>query len=221
MGQPAPKSGICTARHNMLKDLIHIVGSGFDDIDKLNLSGVRWAKSFQEYGLIKSSHTILDFGAGLGRISIPFGKLCKRVMAIDGNPEMVAYLKSKGVEAYLGTDCSVLPKPVPRFDFIVTAYVLQHMPWQKAVALIGQFSELTDVLFFTYPVYEHCSASVQKTYSDPATAQDLPVTESHNGSRIIHVADIPKLLAKSSFDSYVSDTRVVRNMFMAYKKGTK
>jgi 2-polyprenyl-3-methyl-5-hydroxy-6-metoxy-1,4-benzoquinol methylase len=181
----------------MHKALLNIVGSGFKDIAELEASGSRWLEAFQRLGYLKPSYRILDFGAGLGRISIPFSKACRELVAIDGNPNMVAVLKEHKIKAFLGDNCDMVKGP---FDFIVTSYVLQHIPWGKTIDLIGQFSKLTDVLFFTYPTYERCEKRINDTYTAPEKAGDLPVEESHNCSRIIHLADIGKLFVKSDFD---------------------
>lgn len=181
----------------MLKDLLHIIGVGFKDMAELEKSGQKWVKDFQKKGFLKPGQRILDFGAGLGRISIPFSKVCKEVVAIDGNPEMVAYLQKAGVNATLGTDCTGV---TGKFDFIITAYVLQHMIWDKAIDLVGQFSKLTDTLFFTFPTHERCNADVNKRYLSPEAAKDLPVTESHNYSRILYHKDLYRLFVKSDFD---------------------
>lgn len=177
-----------------MKDLIHIVASGARNYKDLEDSGNNWLEYFVKNRLIKEGYRVLDFGAGLGRISIPFNKVAN-VIAVDGNPKMVQFLKDNNIEAFLDTNCErFIGKE--KFDFVVSSYVLQHIHFPEAQEIVRQISEITDKFYFTYPIIDLYD---EPTYVHYTKSKKVGLLDSHDVSRKISLADLPKLFETSKF----------------------
>ena len=174
------------------KKLIHIVASKATGIEEIEKSGQTWLEIFINNGWVKKGDKMLDFGAGLGRFSIPFSKVSD-VTAIDGNKGMVNYMKSKGVKAILSDECKIKTK----FDFALCPYVLQHIHFPKAQMIVGQISKLTNRLYFTYPIIDD---NCPKSYINYKQSMDVDLLESHDVSRKISLEELPVLFEKSDFN---------------------
>jgi 2-polyprenyl-3-methyl-5-hydroxy-6-metoxy-1,4-benzoquinol methylase len=186
-----------------LKELVFIVASRANkDINKIKISGDNFAKKFSELGILKPNMKILDYGAGVGRMAIPFNRIAN-VTAIDGNPKMVKYLTENGILAFCGDDCtSVINKT---FDFAMSMYVLQHIHFPKSQEIVRQISKITSTFYFTYPIIEMNAPESYMHYTD---SYDIDVLESHHYSRKMSEKDLPKLFEKSQFNS-----NTIKNIF--------
>lgn len=94
-----------------------------------------------------SAASILDFGCGLGRLTIPFSKITSgSVVGIDVSPDILekARFHAKELQAenieYILFDGKVLPE-VGQFDFINSYIVLQHIEKKIGFSLIKQLLE--------------------------------------------------------------------------------
>jgi 2-polyprenyl-3-methyl-5-hydroxy-6-metoxy-1,4-benzoquinol methylase len=194
-----------------VKGLVHIVSSKANkDINLIRKSGENWYNYFVENKLWSKKNSVLEYGAGVGRLSIPFNRLAK-VTAIDGNPNMVQYLKENGIDAYLSNNCD--PVMNRRFDFAISTYVLQHMHFPNAQNLVKQISQVTDVFYFTYPIIELGAA---ETYIYYKYSYDVDILKSHNVSRKMHLNELPILFETSNFNSN-KITSVFSNLFKIEK----
>jgi len=185
-----------------LKKLIKIVASKAETIEELEISGENWKRMFIENGFLKEGDKVLDYGAGLGRVSIPFSKIAK-VIAVDGNREMVEYLKSKGIDASLKLDKEL------DFDFIVCAYVLQHIHFPEAQELAKVFSEISPRLYFTLPIIDD---GVDDSYIHYSKSFYVPIEESSNVSRSMYLKELPILFEKSKYNPKTI-RRITFNLF--------
>jgi ubiquinone/menaquinone biosynthesis C-methylase UbiE len=76
----------------------------------------------------------LDVATGTGRWALHLAKLGATVTAIDGSPEMLAVASEKAqaedlsITFHLGDLEEGLPFPSARFDFVVCALALSHVP---------------------------------------------------------------------------------------------
>lgn len=196
---------------NKVKKLVSIVSSKMGgDISILKKTGENWYNYFVDNRMLVKGNNILEYGAGLGRLSIPFNRL-GNVTAIDGNLEMVEFLRENGIRAYLAEDC----KPIlnERFDFAISTFVLQHLHFPHAQNVVKQISEVTDVFYFTYPIIEDGGVDSYIYYKDSCTVN---VLESHKISRKMHLDELPILFETSSFKSK-KISRVFSNLFKIEK----
>lgn len=194
-----------------IKNLVHIVASrASKDIENVRKSGENWYKYFTDNSLLKDGYKILDYGAGLGRVSIPFSRI-SNVTAIDGNPDMVEYLKENGIMAYLSSNCD--PVMDQKFDFVISNFVLQHMHFPDAQNLVSQISNITDTFYFTYPIIEDGGLDSYIYYKD---SYKVDLLESHDISRKMHIYELPILFEKSNFDTKTIK-RLFSNLFVINK----
>jgi len=194
-----------------IKELVHIVASrASKDIENVKKSGENWFDYFTKKSLLKEGQRILDFGAGLGRVSIPFNRLA-HVVAVDGNPSMVEYLKENNIEAYLSNNCEFLIGE--KFDFVISNFVLQHMHFPEAQVVISQISEITNTFYFTYPIIEDGGCDSYMYYKD---SFKVDLLESHDYSRKMHLNELPELFELSDFDTNTMK-RLFSNLFVINK----
>lgn len=133
-----------------LMDKLLSIVSRIDNVDDLQKNGQLWLRVFKEAGIITSNTRMLDYGAGLGRISIPFSSICK-VTAVDGNLEMVKYLRKAGISAKTCRDGKNL---TGTYDFVMVAYVFQHIPTELTRKILGRLALMAPTLYFTFPTFE-------------------------------------------------------------------
>jgi len=115
----------------------------------------------QSLGMTDAS-TIVDIGAGTGQFALAVAPFCRRVIAVDVSPVMLARLRSKvdavGVTNIECVDAGLLTyqhagEPA---DFVYSRYALHHLPdFWKALALVrigrllrsGGILRLSDVVY--------------------------------------------------------------------------
>jgi len=194
-----------------IEKLVKIVASRAKNFEELQKSGENWLKMFLENGWIKKGYRILDYGAGLGRISIPFSKIAD-VTAVDGNKEMVKFLKSKKIKASCLSNLDDLNFN-KKFDFIISIYVLQHIHFPNAQKLVTKMAELTDTLYFTYPIEED---GCPDSYINYKQSYEVPVEDSSDVSRKMKLEELPILFEHSDFDPNTIK-RLFSNLFVIKK----
>jgi SAM-dependent methyltransferase len=78
----------------------------------------------------------LDLGCGTGRNLAHLGG---NGIGIDHNPHSVAAARARGLEAYTGEEFRGSRHATPgRFDALLVAHVLEHMPLAEAKVLVGE-----------------------------------------------------------------------------------
>ena len=102
----------------------------------------------------------LDFGCGVGRITIPLAGVCAQVVGVDVSPSMLEEARRNcdlrhltNVELFASDD--VLSAVPGHFDFVHSFIVLQHIPPPRGEQLIGTLltmlsEEGVALLQFTY-----------------------------------------------------------------------
>ena len=102
----------------------------------------------------------LDFGCGVGRVTIPFAALSRSVVAVDASDAMLRETRRNcdardvmNVETVPGN--SALSKVSDSFDLIHSYIVFQHIPGREGESLLRKLIELLrqngiGVLHFTY-----------------------------------------------------------------------
>lgn len=107
-----------------------------------------------------SPRRALDFGCGVGRLTIPLARVCPQVVGVDVSPGMLAEAKKNCFRA--GVTNVELASPedglryVPgTFDFVLSYSVFQHIPPRRGQALLENIIDRLQpdgigALHFTY-----------------------------------------------------------------------
>jgi SAM-dependent methyltransferase len=106
------------------------------------------AKIFRQFGMSLTDSSILDFGCGVGRLVIPFALLShKRVVGLDVSADIIekAKIHSQALNLphlkLLSFDGVTIPA-LPKFDFINSYIVFQHIEPRLGFSLLRQLLEL-------------------------------------------------------------------------------
>jgi SAM-dependent methyltransferase len=97
---------------------------------------------------LKKDYSILDIGAGIGRLSFPLSKYTKEIIALDNNPKLIAYFKKHkrkninficmNIKDYIKTNNNfnmyILAWPV--IDFKLINLIEKHLPKDSIFILI-------------------------------------------------------------------------------------
>ena len=104
--------------------------------------------------------TSLDFGCGVGRLTIPLASLCRRAVGVDVSPSMLAEARRNAealgrpnAEFLQGSDG--LPEIAETFDFVISLIVFQHIPVERGERQLRRLIGLLNpggaaALHFTY-----------------------------------------------------------------------
>ncbi len=95
----------------------------------------------RELGL-KESHTLVDLGAGTGTFALAAAPLCRRVVAVDVSPVMLALLRQKAAQSGIG-NVEYVQRGFLTYehqgdlaDFVYSRHALHHLPdFWKVIAL--------------------------------------------------------------------------------------
>ncbi len=90
---------------------------------------------------------VLDFGCGVGRLSIPLAEFAETVIAVDISPAMLSEAKvncqKRGITNIEFTESqTLLAASDQKFDLVHTYIVLQHIPTSRGLAIISQLVDL-------------------------------------------------------------------------------
>ena len=91
---------------------------------------------------------VLEFGCGVGRLSLPFARRGIDVVGVDAAPSMLALARAAAAEQSLPNarflDVSALKDLQPRsFDLVFSYIVFQHVPLRAGEAYVRQLLQLT------------------------------------------------------------------------------
>lgn len=162
--------------------MLKIVAAGAKDYEDIVKSGENWVRDLIKYNLLKPG-AILDYGSGLGRISIPLTKMGFKVLAIDRREDMQQHLiendvltgpiqtldslaDGNRVNAFINyPDGTKKENEFDRFGTAIAFYVFQHMGAERAREIIRKISLVADELLFTIPVADDPKrATIPETY---------------------------------------------------------
>ncbi|HEX8034845.1 MAG TPA: class I SAM-dependent methyltransferase, partial [Ktedonobacterales bacterium] len=95
----------------------------------------------RELGL-NETHTLVDLGAGTGTLALAAAPLCRRVVAVDVSPVMLALLRQKAAQSDIGNiECVQrgflsYEQQGELADFVYSRHALHHLPdFWKVIAL--------------------------------------------------------------------------------------
>jgi len=108
----------------------------------------------------------LDFGCGVGRLSLPFARLCERVVGVDISESMLSEARrnarSAGCEniEFVRSD-DELSQVSGSFDLVNSFITFQHIPWRRGRLILRQIlGHLADGgVGVLQVVYAHASAT--------------------------------------------------------------
>ena len=103
----------------------------------------------------------LDFGCGVGRLTIPLSAACKQVVGVDASPSMLEEATKNAREMgaenieFLLADDNLSALGSEGFDFINSFIVFQHIPIDRGYRLLRRLLSLLNeggigALHFTY-----------------------------------------------------------------------
>src|SRR6266545_7895564 len=90
---------------------------------------------------------ILDFGCGVGRLSLAWSRRARRVTGVDISPGMIAkgreFAKNAiNVEFSLNEASDLRCFEDGRFDLVFSHICLQHVPWQLTTGYLREFARV-------------------------------------------------------------------------------
>ena len=205
----------------MSNDLLRGICSSptIEDIEK---SGDAWVVLLRNKGIITKTDKILDFGAGVGRITIPLKADGFNIEAIERQEQRVKYLEDNGVVAFKSETFS--PVQDKRYDMVFANFVFQHMGRGMITKLFKQASEITDKLYFTIPTIDFCKGiygdKLPGSYQNYDGNKDTKIFEWCDVSYVYSEGEVQKFKDGSSFTS-ISKVNFANgvNMFLAQKNG--
>jgi len=145
-----------------LEKTLRVVAAGIDTLKELDVYGQRWVDKMLEDGIIEPGIKVLDYGAGLGRLSIPMQKAGILVTAVDRRRDMRDYLVKNDIRTFLAEDLKKIEGEY--FDMAIAMYVFQHMSRDVAREIIRQIANVTHLLYFTIPTVSMFPDGFGKTY---------------------------------------------------------
>jgi len=90
---------------------------------------------------------ILDFGCGVGRLSLAWSSRARRVTGVDISAGMIAKGKefakdTRNVELRLNDAGNLRCFPDEQFDLVFSHICLQHIPWQLTADYLAEFARV-------------------------------------------------------------------------------
>lgn len=104
--------------------------------------------ALQELGVHPEGGDALDFGCGVGRLSLPLARRFARVTGVDASPTMVEHARelasARGTEnvAYRVSASEEIPLASGSQDLVLSLITLQHVPAAAQLAYVREFARL-------------------------------------------------------------------------------
>jgi len=143
-GETDPYFGVL-ADPRFRKDRIEDNRTAFFELGRLTVEErlVAAERAFGQFGRARA----LDFGCGVGRLSLPLAAHFDEVLGLDISPAMLAEARTNAERAgitNLRLECSddMLTQATGPFDFILSCIVLQHIPVSRGLGIIERLFRL-------------------------------------------------------------------------------
>jgi len=99
--------------------------------------------------------TVLDVGAGTGRLTIPISEIAKKVCAIEPHEDMINYMEKKVVEIdnieVKRASAEDIPYPDDFFDVVICSWVIQHFKdFKKSFSEMKRVIKKNGILLVVY-----------------------------------------------------------------------
>lgn len=133
-------------------------GGGWDE-QAFFATGKRDVAALLDLTGARAAGRCLDFGCGVGRLTLPFAAHFREVVGVDISPSMIARAEryrgdAHNVTYFLNQSRHLRQFPDARFEFINASIVLQHMEPGLALGYLREFARLLSPggqLVFTLP----------------------------------------------------------------------
>ncbi len=152
---------------------------------KMDAEAAEELRMLQDMGVLRSTSTVVDIGAGTGQFALAAAAACERVVAVDVSPVMLTRLAEKADRDTVGNVELVSAGFLsyehigPPADLVYSRFALHHLPdFWKAVALRrvadmlrpGGVLRLWDVVYHFEP---HEAEARIDAWIDDTTASDV------------------------------------------------
>lgn len=142
----------------------------------------------------------LDFGCGVGRLTVPLAALTGATTGVDISPGMLAEARKHGQPGLTFRDTI----PDGHFDWVVSAIVLQHIPPERGYGILEQLLDrvapgggATIQIMFGRTVHHEKSVGARLVIDDagvrPAVGRVLP-KKLRQGLMIMHDYDLAQVV---------------------------
>jgi SAM-dependent methyltransferase len=132
-------------------ELLRRVAQQHENITQLHAEGREWISQLLQLRLISHADTVLDYGSGLGRISIPLQELGITVQAVDECPQMREWLTDKMRQRAISPG-DILDDA--NYSVAMLYFVLQHNSPSNVRRIIRRLGRVANRLLFTVPTFE-------------------------------------------------------------------
>jgi SAM-dependent methyltransferase len=181
-----------------LATLLRRVGR-YESVTDLHVQGHVWVDQLEAAGELKTGagQSLLDYGAGLGRLSVPLTRRGYSVVAVDECPHMRRCLTGGGVTVYPPGVLDVVTSGL-QFDVAFCCYVLQHNPPSMVRTIIDRIGQHADRLLFTVPTRD--DADMPLGFVPPSMVPDVVSGEREALSAMYRTTDVPLLFTDTVWD---------------------
>lgn len=135
----------------------------------------KWLRILEEHGATYAHGDCLDFGCGMGRLTIPLAESFARTVGVDVAGSMIGEAR-RHVPA--GVDCRFVVNPHPdlrgfasdSFDFVHSCLVLQHIPPDVSVSYVAEFLRVArpgGIVVFQAPAETRTEAQISAMHALP------------------------------------------------------
>jgi SAM-dependent methyltransferase len=122
--RPAPEA-------TRLDGLDEAAREGFFEVGRKNIAGLA-ARIEAHTGTTLEGRRALDFGCGVGRMSLPLAERCEHVYGLDVSPAVLREADSTAKEMNVGNvewlAADRLAELDGQYDLVISMFVLQHIP---------------------------------------------------------------------------------------------
>jgi SAM-dependent methyltransferase len=149
------------------------------DVDEFFESGrahiKKWMRLIEEAAAPFAHSTCLDFGCGVGRLTIPLSEHFQRTIGVDVARSMIESARrflgpADRCQFIVNTDPDLRQFPAATFDFVHSCLVLQHIPPEVSLRYIAECFRVTKpggIVAFQMPAATRSDAEISALHALP------------------------------------------------------
>lgn len=85
-----------------------------------------------------SGQTVLDFGCGLGQLTLSLRKAGYRAEGLDISPYAIAHCRGLGLTCHQGDDEGFYNSHRQTYDFVIMSHVVEHFPKDEIIPMLAK-----------------------------------------------------------------------------------